>query len=348
MTTNIDTNKKTASTPASFNKNSDLEELLSRINNYLQPAEEKQAHQEECKHPIILLVGAPRSGTTLFMQWLNSSKTIAVPSNLISRFYAAPAFGVMLQRLLTDPKYDYRNEFDLANIQDLEFNSEFGKTKGLLGHNSFFYFWRQFFPLAESAPLTKEEIEQVDTAGLKHQLAKFSNEFGMPLAMKAYLVQYNLRLLEKTLDRVLFVHISRDPVSVMESLLKVRKRLYGDKMRWWGCRPPGSELLDSCDPFTQVAGQIEFTERSIQAELAELPEAKYLKISYEQLCKNPESIWDQLQTKIIALSDPSTAASLETNNQYIGPKSFNFSASDKTTDQRYINGLQIAKRMQSQ
>lgn len=249
---------------ARFEKNANLERLLARINDYLRAAEQAQPAPPELDFPLILLVGAPRSGTTLFMQWLDATGAIGVPSNLISRFFVAPAFGVMLQRLLTDPMYRYREELDWPGELSPSLASDLGKTKGLLGHNSFFYFWRQFISLTEPAEMTHAQLSRVDKDGLARAVRRFAAEIGKPLAMKGYLVQYHLRLLESILDRVLFVHITRDPIAVMASLLAVRRRLHGHERAWWGCRPPGYEALEKAEPALQVAGQIALTNKSIE------------------------------------------------------------------------------------
>ena len=51
----------------------------------------------------VFVVGALRSGTTLFTQWLATTGLTAYPTNLLSRFYGAPLVGAKIQQLLTDP-----------------------------------------------------------------------------------------------------------------------------------------------------------------------------------------------------------------------------------------------------
>ncbi len=309
--------------PSQFEKNSDLDTLLVRINDYLRQAEQSQPEPPAPEYPLILLVGAPRSGTTLFMQWLCSTRHVAVPTNLISRFFSAPAFGVMLQRLLSDRRYRYRDEFDDLPTEPLQaFGSDLGKTKGILGHNSFFYFWRQFFPLAEPAPIPDNDLHRVDGKGLVRAIGRFANEVEAPLAMKGYLVQYHLGLLEKLLDRVLFVHIIRDPLDTMRSLLEVRKSLYGDEGKWWGCRPPGCDIFMGQAPAIQVAGQIALTQRSIRSELARMPDAKHIEISYELLCDSPAQVWSELRNKISAQTVNGEKAKAMMAAEYHGPQNF--------------------------
>ena len=77
-----------------FTKNTELESLLGRLNAALAIADRQSSAPARLEHPVIILAGALRSGTTLFMQWLQASGRILVPSNLISRFYASPWIGL--------------------------------------------------------------------------------------------------------------------------------------------------------------------------------------------------------------------------------------------------------------
>lgn len=305
-----------------LDKNHELDALLTRINEYLKVAEVSQPEPPSSRFPLILLVGAPRSGTTLFMQWLQATGHVAVPTNLLSRFYAAPAFGLMLQKLLTDARYQYRDELALPDHFQSGFGSEYGKTSGLLGHNSFFYFWRQFFPLRGSSPIDPANLDKVDANGFKRAINQIAAEVDTPVAMKAYLAQYNLRLIHRILGNVLFVHITRNPVETMRSLLEARKSILGDEGIWWGCRPPGSERLDGLEPAQQVAGQIAFTDRSIEVELEEIPSACSMQISYDALCQSPAEIWSALKCKVIELTPDCQAKAIMEHADYKGPERF--------------------------
>lgn len=322
-----------------FNKNPDLDALLARMNEYLKVAEKSLPEPPSSRFPLILLVGAPRSGTTLFMQWLQATGHVAVPTNLLSRFYAAPAFGLMLQKMLTDSRYQYRDEMALPDHVQSGFESDYGKTTGLLGHNSFFYFWRQFFPLRGSAPIDPVDLEKVDAVGFKRAINQIAAEVDIPFAMKAYLAQYNLRLIHRILGNVLFVHITRNPVETMRSLLEARKFVHGDERIWWGCRPPGSERLDGLEPEQQVAGQIAFTDRSIEAELAEIPAVYSMQISYEALCQSPPEIWSALKYKVSELTPDPRGKALLDQAEYKGPERFTTS---RKMDQEEISRLSLA------
>lgn len=117
-----------------FSRNTALEMLLQDINTRLALVEQQEMTQhagKRMRHPVIFVMGPLRSGTTLFMQWLAQSGLFAYPTNLLSRFYGAPIIGAKIQQLLTDPRFNFRNELgDLTSSSD--FCSANGKTKGSL------------------------------------------------------------------------------------------------------------------------------------------------------------------------------------------------------------------------
>ena len=99
-----------------FRRNEALESLLDELSGYFELIE--ASIEERFDYPTmppLFLVGNPRSGTSLFMQFLSLTKSFAVPSNLLSRFYYAPFLGAKIQELLTNPKYDFKNELTTEN-----------------------------------------------------------------------------------------------------------------------------------------------------------------------------------------------------------------------------------------
>ena len=92
-----------------FRRNPELEKLLEEINNLLGPAEDEIAARfDRPRYPVVLVVGGPRSGSTLMMQWLARLGLFACPTNLLSRFYRAPFIGAKIQQLLADPIFGFR------------------------------------------------------------------------------------------------------------------------------------------------------------------------------------------------------------------------------------------------
>jgi hypothetical protein len=171
-----------------FKRNTQLEGLLPSINSLL-ACSESHALEDRCSngedYPILFVMGPLRSGTTLFMQWLASSGVVAYPSNLLSRFYGAPVMGAMIQLLLTDPRYNFRNEI-LDFNSAISFDSENGKTKGALAPNEFWYFLRKFLPFQYLDWLSDYELQQAfDKFKFVDVIVCLSRLFELTFALKS-------------------------------------------------------------------------------------------------------------------------------------------------------------------
>lgn len=315
-------------------RNERLEELLKEVNGMLQPLESQEISKfQKNKHPLVLVMGNPRSGTTLFMQWLASLGYFAYPSNLLSRFYSAPYIGAKIQHMLTTQ--DMRNELYELN-SDLFFYSRLGKTKGMLAPNEFWYFWRRFFKFGEIQQLSKEELEKVDIKLFMQELAAVEAVFGLPFAMKGTIVNWNIPFMVNKIEKVLFVYIRRKPFYIIQSLLNARLDFYGELKCWHSYKPPEYSFLKNMNPYEQVAGQVYFTKVAVEDGLNLVDEAKKLIIDYEDFCQWPMEIFK----KII---DRFRQQEQTVNWVYNGPSSFEASESVRLTAEE-VNKVKVAYR----
>lgn len=285
-----------------FARNSQLEALLAEVNARLNPASVELTHAlREEVHPKVFIIGPLRSGTTLFTQWLANSGLVACPTNMLSRFYAAPVIGARIQQLLTDPRYDYGAE--LADLSgEIGFSSENGKTRGALAPHEFWYFWRRFLPFDERDFATDGEIaRQGNMDGLRDELNALANVFGKPFALKAMIMNQNLPSLAAKFERALFIHLRRDPVYNIQSALEARRRQYGDISQWYSFRIREYEYLRELSPLKSVAGQIAATRRSIEKGLRTIPRHHSLTVQYETFCENPGRVFEEITEKLAGL-----------------------------------------------
>lgn len=281
-----------------FRRNEKLELLLNEVNFILGSAEEKIVkHYITPKYPTILIIGAPRSGTTLLLQWLAKTGKVSYPTNLISRFYGAPCIGAKIQQLLTSPEYNFRDEI-LDFSSEFSFESDLGKTKGALAPNEFWYFWRRFIPNIEPEFLNKEALKAVKTKSLLAELAAIESVIDKPFAMKGLILQFNIGFLNRIFDKVLFLFIKRNPFYNVQSLLKARESFYGSIEKWYSVKPREYDLLKDLPPFEQVAGQVYYTNCSIANELENIDPSRWIQIAYEDFCTNPEMLFSQIAGKL--------------------------------------------------
>lgn len=299
----------------SFERNEKLERLLEELNDLLAPVEAKViAEYRMPRYPVVFVVGVPRCGSTLMMQWLANTGRFAYPTNLLSRFSRAPFVGAKIQQLLADPEYSFRDEI-LDFAHELSFSSSLGKTTGALSPNEFWYFWRRFIPNTEPQYLDRETLSKVKSAEFVAELAAIESVFGRPWAMKGIILELNIPFLSSILDKALFLFVRRHPFYNIQSLLESRARYFGNRRDWYSIKPREYEVLKDLDPFDQVAGQVYFTNRGIQKGLDQIDTARTLVVGYEDFCNNPKLAFDQIVTRFHQLG-------VHVHWEYEGPRQF--------------------------
>lgn len=283
-------------TPA-FHRNPALERLLKGMADLLGPVGEKvEAQFVQPQKPPLFLVGCPRSGTSAFMQFLSYTDGFAIPTNLLSRFYYAPYIGGLVQEMVTNPAFDFKGEMSGVET-DFSLTSSLGKAKGLLAPHEFSHFWRRFLPRYDLQYLDQDDRSRIDRAGLKRGIAAIEHVFNKPFAGKAGMLLYNLDVLIETFEPCLIVYLFREPKWIMQSILRGREAFYGNREMWWSVRPKEFPELQKLDPLEQVAGQVFFTQKSIDDQLEHIPDSQKIRINYHQFCEDPHDLLTQVEDK---------------------------------------------------
>ena len=277
-----------------FQANPHLNQLLREVNENLKAANKAYAPDPLEQYRPVFIVGAPRSGTTLFMQWLASTGLVAYPTNLLSRFYGAPFIGAKIQQLLTDPLYGFQEElFELEGKTDYSSNN--GKTRGALAPNEFWFFWRRFLHFEKLDYAPDDELRRNhDIPGLAREINGLANIFGKPFASKALILNQNIPVLAEQFVHPLFIWVKRDPVMVIQSILEARKRQYGDEAKWYSFKIREYPELADLPPIDSIAGQVAALDNSISTGFRRLPSQNKLTLRYEELCNQPEEVMQQL------------------------------------------------------
>lgn len=298
-----------------FQRNEKLEGLLQQINALLRTTENRiLEHYRMPKYPLVLLVGCPRAGSTLMMQWLARKGRFAYPTNLLSRFYGAVYIGALIQQLLTASEFNFNNEI-LDFNSEISFSSNLGKTKGALAPNEFWYFWRRFFPYGEIQYLDDRSLERIDTTKFVAELAAAESVFDKPFILKGLIINWNIPFVSSLFDKVLFLHIKRNPLYNTQSLLEARVKFYGDRKAWYSFKPIEYDQLKVLDPYEQAAGQVYFTNKAVEKGLNQIDSARWLQVSYEEFCMTPERVFHQILDKL-------DLQGCKIERSYNGPKLF--------------------------
>jgi hypothetical protein len=269
------------------------------------------------------------------MQWLAESQQWGYPTNLISRFYAAPYWGARIQQMLIENDY-YGELSDFKKTSP--FTSTLGKTKGALAPHEFWYFWRRFFKLeAEADVVPENELSLVDVKKLNSELAALEAALGKPLAMKVMLLNWHIPFLAEAFDKVLFINLKRDPAFVVQSMLEGRMKYFGSEELWYSFKPPEYAWLRHLPAVEQVVGQIYSIRTATDLGIAQTAAAKTLTIDYETFCQDPAAVWQALVEKMAGLGYTLTDA-------YSGPVQFDSANTIRSTPERWDDIQQAWRR----
>ncbi len=276
---NLD-NKRTSQ----YKKNATHENVLKSMNEALLPVEKQLVQNFSMpKHPIIFIVGAQRSGTTLLMQLIAQLFDVSYPTNFIARYWNAPYIGATL----------YKNLSSQLEHKELDLQSDLGYTKGLQGPHEFGYFWKRWFPWES---WETPQYEKIDYSLLQKELSAWQSVNDNPLVFKNILdVSFNIKKMYGILPQVFFIHIKRKPEFVVQSTYLSRQKLFNDISVWMGLNPPEfKELLKLNNVFEQIAAQVYYSVKYIEKDLENVP---HLTISYEDLVNNTENILRNIELK---------------------------------------------------
>jgi len=278
-----------------FQTNNALDAILAELKNALMPLQFTwQSKIKNAKFPIGLVVGNPRSGTTLFMQWIASLGVFSYPSNLINRFAYAPYIGSLVQEMICNPKYDFANELTCSEATN-KYKSNLGKTKGLLAPNEFQHYFRNYLSGYDPQYLTPDVVQKVDFKNIIKGLNGFEIVFSKPVITKAVMIQYNLDAIFQHTSKAIIFYIKRDPVFNMQSIYLARQKYYGNSSTWWSVKPKEYSILKDLDIFHQIAGQVFYTNQRILNQLVHLRNENKILIDYSIFCDNPSKVYKSIR-----------------------------------------------------
>lgn len=280
-----------------FKKDNSLENALNSLNQLIdniQPPGESQIPNL----PIVLIMGCPRAGSTLFLQWLAASGVFSYPSNLIARFYKNPYIGILAQQSLLE--MDPLNQLGFKETE-IGFSSSLGKTIGALSPSEFWYYWRQFFQFEDINVLSKEELDKVDKKTFLRKLVAFESLTGKAPAMKGMLLNFHIPFLYETYKKFIFIDVKREPFYNAQSLLFAREKFFNSREKWYSFKPEEYQELRGKSPIEQVAGQTLYIRKAIENGFKEVPDSNKLSVEYADFCSNPKEIMIKIKEKYNAL-----------------------------------------------
>ena len=329
----IDDPHETQARVSRYKANADDEAWLSALNEHLAEVRlPSAARGEPSRLPLIYIVGAPRSGTTLLSQLASRFLDVGYINNLIARFWRRPSVGIQLSRLVLGG----------SGREQIAFESEHGTTAGVAGPHEFGYFWRHWLQL-DAQPthhLSTAALQNIDRAGLRAALEdEILAPFGTAVVFKNVICGFHAEALTQIHTPSVFLHIVRDRDATCRSILKSRAQRFGSHDAWWSLKPSTyAEIAAFDDPAAQVVRQADDCRSEFALELGR-PGVSALTIEYERLCREPRQVIRDIADRVAA-----TGARVEVLDGV--PESFPHSQGPQLPSQLH-DALRLAMERQS-
>lgn len=223
--------------------------------------------------PLVLVVGAPRSGTTLAYQVLSRFLDVSYFTNLSSFFPKSPLAATrMLRRMQRDKKADFK--------------SYYGQTARLGGPHDGFFIWNRW--LGEDRYVPADSLTDDQAADMRNFFNAWTATFDKPFLNKNNRNTSCIDLLADALPAARFVIVRRDPLYAAQSLIHARERVQGDKRVGWGLEAkPESAGDDDLAYVDDVCRQLQTIESRLAEQSATIAQDRIVEIAYEELCANP-------------------------------------------------------------
>lgn len=239
------------------------------------------------KHPLVFIVGAPRTGSTFLYEILTNSLDILYADNLVDAFYINWYFGFWLSKKLGKNK--------AHNC----FGSVHGDTSGFGWRapaecGDFWYRWlprtRHFI---DGGELGKEAVAEI-----RSNLFSVINRYNKPMLLKNMNAGQRMRLIYEISPDSRFIFLRRNPVDVALSILRVRRAIHGNESTWWSLIPRNYDQISGLQPVPQIVKQIYFLEKQIIEDSTLFKSDNFLTLNYEDVVNSPLKTIDLFQSLV--------------------------------------------------
>lgn len=224
--------------------------------------------------PPVFIVGAPRTGSTIYYQAVTNTFRVGYLSTLSAFFFRSPSLGTALHRRL------------LGERPHECFRSEHGRGRGAAVPSETGKLWYRWFPRDRDF-VTAGEVPRRRLDDLRRTVALLTADAGTPFVFKNLNCGQRLQAIHEVIPEALVVFIRRDPLGTALSLLRAREEVSGGREHWVSVRPPDHAALRTLSWPEQIAGQIHSLERRIHLDLARFPPGQVLRVEYEDFCADP-------------------------------------------------------------
>lgn len=234
-------------------------------------------------HPPILVVGPPRSGTTLLDQVIVSGLDVGWFSGWHNVLAGAP--GLVPARLQNEPAS--------------HFSSDHGRVGSWREPHEAATWWYRFFP-RELHAVGVDQVDPTALAALRRSTRSVLKRADRPVVWKNVVNSVRLDAVLTALPEAIVVVAHRDIDETARSIFRAREHEAGSVDAWWSVEPANIEGLRRLEPDAQVRGQIESVRSAIESSRTANPDTAFVDVDYRDLVGSPRVVVDEVGAAIEA------------------------------------------------
>lgn len=233
------------------------------------------------KHQPVFIVGAPRTGSTIFYQTLTNLYDVLYIDNFVCKFHRNIFLGFRLDHLFfkNKPHNNYQADHGNTAPYGLHAPSECGQ------------FWYRWLP-RDRHFIDFDEISDATIRDIRMEITAIINYFDKPIIFGNNNAGLRIRLLSQCFPGAKYIFIDRDPVSVACSLLNARKKFYGDYCKWWSILPANFKDLMHLPPWEQVVCQHYHINKQMLTDLRKFAKNNFFETKYDDICRDIDKMID--------------------------------------------------------
>ncbi len=243
----------------------------------------KKNHDTPCQP--LFIIGAPRSGTTLTYQLITQYFNIAYFNNAYNYFYGIPNLvGYLIHPFINNPVSNYE--------------SNYGHIKGIFSPGEPANFWFRWFPRdgENGHYLSPENVNITKYEKMSEIIFSLMQLHKKPMVFKNVYHTMTAGLIAKIFPQARFIHVKRDIILNIQSMLKGRQSRSPDN--WWSVKPPSYKLLLGKPLWEQITTQIYLADSYTKKGLEKYAQGRFFSIDYETICESPLSFMQTLESQL--------------------------------------------------
>lgn len=229
-----------------------------------------RAHRDLHVPPVFIL-GAPRSGTSLFYELLVTRYHFSYFSNLAHRLYKTPAAATQMGcRAIAQYRASYR--------------SDYGHIAGWGAPNEGGWIWQRW--LEDGDWVDASAVAGLPVGEMRATLAAHEAVLGAPFVNKNVMHSNRVLLLDALFPGCLFIEVRRNAADTARSIVRAQQRSKGPQPHddtWWSVRPSNAR---SGDVIARAALQVNGVAADIARDTALLGSDRHCVVDYEAFCSD--------------------------------------------------------------